>query len=200
MSAGSEQVAQLSVVTPGTWITLDLDPATRTGSIARAVEQHTGSGPSEEPRRAELKAALERVAADAQGQGGVYAALLSDVIEGRPVAASLIVSLRTGSSASAPAGLTRGLIAEGLRRVLDGHGTTEVRELPVGPAVRVRKRVRADVPMAEGLAAEVETVQWFVPLPDGQHLVLLSFSTPTVGLAEPFGELFDAIAATLSWT
>ncbi|MEW6477212.1 MAG: hypothetical protein AB1679_33585 [Actinomycetota bacterium] len=200
MSDAPDQAVQLSVVTPATWITLDLDPATRNDSIARVVQQRIGSGPNEESRRIELRAAFERVMAEAEGQDAVHAALLSDVIEGVPVAASLIVSLREGQSASASAGLNPAVVAQGLRQALDGKGAAEVRELPLGPAVQVRQRVLAQVPVGEGPTAEVETVQWFVPLPDGRHLALLSFSTPNVGLAEPFGKLFDAIAATLSWS
>jgi hypothetical protein len=200
MESSGQPTLQLSVVTPATWFDLDLDPATRAASIARMVEERTGAGPEEAARRVELRAVLERAAADAATQGAVYAALFSDVIEGRPVSGSLVVSLREGQGGAPPAGMGPRVVVEGLRRVLEGQGTVEVRELPIGPAVRVRKRVHGQIAPGEGPVAEVESVQWFVPLPGGQHLALLSFSTPTVGLAEPFGELFDAIAGTLSWT
>ena len=52
----------------------------------------------------------------------------------------------------------------------------------------------------EGAEIEVETVQWFVLHPTGRWLAVLTFSTPNVGLAEAFGEVFDAIAWSLQWT
>jgi hypothetical protein len=42
-------------------------------------------------------------------------------------------------------------------------------------------------------------VQYFVPLPGSTDLVLLSFSTPNLGLADAMVELFDAMAESLQW-
>jgi hypothetical protein len=153
--------------------------------------------------REELARMLENAAADAEAQGAVFAALYSDVLEERPVSASLVVSVQQGKGSPPPADMTRADLAQGLSQVLAGAGSVEVRDLPAGPGVRLRKRVRAPVPGQEAeveVEVEVENVQWFVPFPDGRHLALLAFSTPTLGLAEPFGKLFDAIAGTLRWT
>lgn len=71
-----------------------------------------------------------------------------------------------------------------------------MRWLPAGPAARLRRRQSA--PTTNGQVVPVESVQYFVPLPVGDRLVLLSFSTPCLGLAEAFVELFDTIAETLA--
>lgn len=42
-------------------------------------------------------------------------------------------------------------------------------------------------------------VQYFVPVPGVPSLLVLSFSTPNLPLAEVFVELFDAMAQTLQW-
>lgn len=149
--------------------------------------------------RNELARLLEQAAAAAEAQGAVFAALYSDVLEKQPVSASLVVSIRPGQGMSPPAGSNRSAVAQGISRVLAETGSVEVRDLPAGPGVRLRKRVQAPIP-GEDAEVEVENVQWFVPFPDGTQLALLAFSTPTLGLAEPFGELFDAIAGTLRWT
>jgi hypothetical protein len=184
------------VATPASWHELDLDPSTRRRSIALIVER---SGEMNAVTREELARLLDEAAADAQAQGAVFAALYSDVLEDRPVSASLVVSVREGRGEAAPTGMNRSAVAQGLSRVLEGAGSVEVRDLPVGHAVRLRKRLQAPLPGQEA-KAEVENVQWFVPSPDGRQLALLAFSTPTLGLAEPFGKLFDAIAGTVRWT
>jgi hypothetical protein len=191
------------VVTPATWFDLDLNPATRVASMGRLMESKVAASavrPGKE-ERADLLSLLERTAADAEAAGAVYAAIYSDVLEGRPVSASLIISIVEGRGGPPPPpGTDRAAVAESLGRVLAEAGTVEVRDLPSGPAVRVRKRIQAQATAGEGPVAEAESVQWFVPLPDATRLALLSFSTPTIGLAEPLGELFDAIAGTLSWS
>jgi len=78
---------------------------------------------------------------------------------------------------------------------LDG----EVRQLPVGPAVRVRRR--RSVAVEDGAnPSDVEIVQWYSLHETGRRLATMTFSTPNVGLADEFGEVFDLIAATLRWT
>jgi hypothetical protein len=184
------------IATPASWFDLDLDPGTRNESITRMVQR---SGKRLAPAgRAELAGMLEAAAADAAAQGAVFAALYSDVLEDRPVSASLVVSLRQAEGGSPPAGITQAGVAHALSHVLGRTASTEVRELPSGPAVRLRRRIHGSVPGQE-IRVEVEDVQWFVPSPDGGEVALLAFSTPTLGLAEPFGDLFDAIAGTLRW-
>ena len=39
-----------------------------------------------------------------------------------------------------------------------------------------------------------------MPHESGLRLAVLTFSTPNVGLADEFGEVFDALADTLRWT
>jgi hypothetical protein len=197
---GTTAALRLGVVTPATWFDLDLDPSTRAASMAGLVESRAAGGGVGPAERAELVRLLESTAAAAEAQGAVYAALYSDVLEGRPVSASLVISIVEGRAGPPPPlGTDRAAVAEGVSRLLAGAGAVEVRDLPGGPAVRVRKRIQAQVAPGEGPVAEVENVQWFVPLPGGRHLALLSFSTPTLGLAEALGELFDTIAGTLSW-
>jgi hypothetical protein len=190
-------LASLAVASPASWFDLDLDTATRRESIARAVERTADR--LDALGRDKLARMLEGLAAEAQAQGALFAALYSDVLEERPVSASLVVSIRQGEGGSAPPGMTREGLAQGLSQVLSRSGEVDVRDLAAGPAVRVRTRIQAPIPGQE-TEVEVENVQWFVPFPDGSALALLAFSTPSLGLAEPFGKLFDAIAGTLRWT
>jgi hypothetical protein len=189
--------ASFAIATPASWYELDLNAATRLKSIGGMLARSAGH--LDASARDQLAQLLARSAADAQAQGAVMAAIYSDVLEGRPVSASLVASVKQGKDEPGPRALTPSRVAETLFRGLAGAGFVEMRDLPAGRAVRLRKRIQAPVPGQE-VDVEVENVQWFVPLPDGRQLALLAFSTPSLGLTEPFGELFDAIAGTLRWT
>ena len=80
------------------------------------------------------------------------------------------------------------------------------------PAIAARPALSPPVPLrgpapgrvpAEGESAagpEAEIVTWYVPHESGRRLAVLTFSTPNVGLADEFGEVFDALADTLRRT
>ena len=200
------RVPLLRVAAPASWVQLDLDPRTRAASMQRLVKERAEAFLPAAQFGPELAQALEATVAAAREQGGVFAAVFSTVSDGKPVGASVVVSLipRANASVEVPAGDPRRTLADGLReRYAAPEADVAVVDLPPGPATRVRRRVRAEVPVGSGgptVGAEVEQVQYFVPLPGATHLALLTFSTPNLGLAEPFGELFEAIAGTLTWT
>jgi hypothetical protein len=75
----------------------------------------------------------------------------------------------------------------------------EVVQLPAGRAVRVH--LRPDLPLgASGERARADTVQYFVPVPGGDALLIVSFSTPSLERADELRRRFDAMAATIEWT
>lgn len=197
---------RLRIATPASWLPLDLDPRTREASIARLVAERAEASPETAHLGPELARMLEAATAEAQQRGGVFAAVYSTESEGRPVGASVVVSLVSAERKlePPPVGDPRRVLAEGLRERYAGpDADTTVVELPCGPATRVRRRLRMEVPVGAGApvaGADVEQVQFFVPLPGATHIALLTFSTPNVGLAEPFGQLFEAMAGTLTWT
>ncbi|MDP8993092.1 MAG: hypothetical protein M3N31_08605 [Actinomycetota bacterium] len=129
----------------------------------------------------------------------MFASLLSDVIEGRPVAASLVVSV-TPAPEEGDGNLQA--LVERLRRSTGSEGgmaRVEVVDLPAGAAVRLRRQMLAEADGAGAEGAVVETVQYFVPVPATASLLVLTFSTPNLPLAEAFVELFDTMAQTLHW-
>jgi hypothetical protein len=198
---GDPGTVEIRVMTPASWIDLDLDPATRAESIDRLLDERAAAGgiDVDPAQRAELAGLLERTAADAQAKGGIFASVFSDVFEGRPVSATLIVSLVAGEGGEPGEEVDRAGLAADLREVLADGAQSEVVQLPAGPAVRTRGHIEVPVGPAGSRTFTVESIQYFVPLPGATHLVLLSFSTPILALADAFAELFDAIAGTLSW-
>jgi len=138
---------------------------------------------------------LEGAVDTAAGHGAVLGYLLLTSGGGKVATASLFVSLvyaigDPGGEVPEPA-----VAAEELAARVQG----EVRDLPAGPGVRVRRRQSAALD-AGGNPSDVEIVQWYALHESGGRLALLTFSTPNVGLADQFGEVFDLIAATLRWT
>jgi hypothetical protein len=182
------------VFVPATWAVLDLDPRTRAGSIALMVEERVGGGPDLRPARRRMLDGLERAVDTAIAQGAVSGYVLLSTVGDKVATASLFVSLidAAGDLGEVP---EPAMAAEVLAARLDG----EVRELPIGPAVRVRRSQPVAVE-EDGSPSDVEIVQWYVLHDTGRRLALLTFSTPNVGLAAQFGEVFDLIAATLRWT
>jgi len=192
---GATAVPTVMVFVPATWSVLDLDPQTRTGSVARLVEEKIGGGSDLSQARRRMTDQLERAVDSAVGQGAVLGYVLLTSGGGKVASASLFVSLvdgvgDPGDQVPEPAAAAGALAAR-----LGG----EVRPLPVGPAVRVRRR-RSVALEDGGNPSDVEIVQWYALHETGRRLATMTFSTPNVGLADEFGEVFDLIAATLRWT
>lgn len=192
------QAVDLRVGVPATWLEIDLDPGTRAASFERLVAARGQAAMAAGMSRAQLVGTLETIASRAEAAGATYAALYSDVIQGVAVSASLVASVVDGNGPPPPPGADATTVAQALQQLLSEQGPAELHALPAGPAVRVTRRL--DAPTPGGGTTPVENIRYFVPLPGLERLVLLEFSTPTLDLAETFGKLFDAIAATLSWT
>ncbi|MFL6078194.1 MAG: hypothetical protein ACJ73S_32935 [Mycobacteriales bacterium] len=99
---------------------------------------------------------------------------------------------------------TAGLAAE-LRERVGGEqlpGVLEIGDVLLGGIPAVRHRTLDTIPsLTPEQGTLVDTVKYFVPVPDGgDKLVLLWFATPTLG---PEGdgmiELMDEVAATFRW-
>ncbi len=185
------------VATPNNWFSLNLDPRSMQRSITRLVEARVAPGPEFEGARRELTEVLRNVAADAAEQGAVHAFMLSDVIAGRPVSASLTCTLTTTAEEPDLEDVSRQLRHAAKGRLRGAEVT--VIDLPAGSAVRSRERRIDDVPEPIARRVEVESLQYFVRVPDTNALLLLSFSTPNLPIADALVELFDAIAGSLEW-
>lgn len=176
LTSGLMAPPRFTLTVPDTWIPLDLDPRTRTESIGRLVEQRLGGDVPVAVRR-ELTASLRQYARQAAASGALYAALMYQEVDGLPLSASLLVAL----AAAAPDG--EGGAAQAL-----GAGAVPFDTL-AGPAVRAYRMDEAGA-----------QTQYALPVPGGGEAVLtLTFATPNLALAQPLGELFDAIARTLDW-
>jgi hypothetical protein len=260
--------ADFRLLTPGNWYVLDLNPVTRTASIARLVEDRFGA--TDDPRlvqaRRELTALLRGAARDAADAGAVYAALMDALVDNTALSASLVAVIgpapvdEDGNVVTDPAALSATLLAAELAAAvetapLDGTsptdpdalpsvdltdavaaqpgrigaagppsangparpddsgaatgtaqpepdeaiGTTEIVELPAGPAVRLRRHTDSGLAGTSGETAKAAETQYFIPIPATDRMLVLTFATPNLGFRVEFEELFDRMAETLQW-
>lgn len=188
----------LRVALPAAWYELDLDPTTRAVSTAELVRRRIGDGtdPDAVRLRRELTARLRRLGRDAAEAGCGYAALYDQVVAGVPLSASLLTTVLPAPRDLTPAALGALLVAS--RAAAAAHRgpatlpAVRAMDLPAGPAARLRLAEAVDgTPALE--------VQYALPAPDGGRIAVLTFATPATAYAEPFEQLFDAVAGTASW-
>lgn len=192
----SPPVEGIRLATPADWFDLDLDPRTSDASIRRLVRDHApGRHPDQVALRRELTELLQRAVREARLQGAVLASVSATIMGDRPVSADLLAAVTPVVGGVDLPALGERLAAE--PGPTEHVREVEVVELPVGPALRVRKGVR---PTVVGREVDTDVVQYFVPVPGGDRLVVLTFSTPIAALADAFAGLFDAIAETLRFT
>lgn len=122
-------------------------------------------------------------------QGGVVLYLSFLEAGGIPLSASLLISRLYERF-------------DGLDAVaaLAGSGEVTLETLPaVGRAARVLRRERTKQSRKLGSEFKDTVVEYFVPVPDRDEVLMLTFSTPLEPIADAMVELFDAVAATLRW-
>lgn len=188
---------QFRIATPADWFDLDLD-SDDPDDLVELVAARSALTREQAAEAGELLEVLAAARAQAVSHGAVFASMLSREVEGEPVSATLLVALRREPGYAAAAGADA--LARRLRRTpSSGPRAVDVVELAAGPSVRTRGRTPARPAGPSGPTIEVDTVQWFVPVPEGDALLVLTFSTPNLALADVFAELFDAMAATVAW-
>lgn len=180
---------------PATWHRLELSEGGREASIDEILEATTKPGSAYDDARSRMRVELEKAAEIGRASGAALAYVYWGAPDGKIASASLFVALV--DAAPPPKGETSPGQAE-LAAALAARYRGEVGRLAVGPAARVRRRGRLPGRTPDG--SEAEIVTWYVPHESGRRLAVLTFSTPNVGLADEFGEVFDALAGTLRWT
>ena len=125
----------VELLVPGTWVPLDLDPATRVRSITGLLDP---AAPPDARRRAQ--ALLEATTYQAVKAGAALAYLFSSVREGKLAAASLLVSVVGAAPGAEETNPGPAAVATALAQRYGG----EAGELPAGPGARVRRRQRVE--------------------------------------------------------
>ncbi len=192
---------------PEHWITVDVadvagDP-NRSGDapeselraqIAAGVDAYVDDQPDLGPAAAWMNDVAGTVIIDAVDRGALAAAVGFETVAGEIAPLAVVVQ---GLAGDQPPDVDS--LADALRvaRPEDINGRdVSVVDLPGGPAVRVHA-ISEGAPGDEGEIVVVEGVDHFIPVPGGTDLLLLSGTTPAVGVGDALLPLFDDIATTV---
>lgn len=184
---------RLVLATPDTWRGLPLgDDAALQRAVASVIAERFRGVDDQPLLRRSAEADLLGRARDARDQGGVEMYLSTELAGGVPLALTLVVSRTT-----LPSG--RSDLAAAARELDDLGAQVAQVELPAGPAVRRRRVATPDLVAAyAGASLDSVLVDYLLAAPDG-GLVLLSFASPLVEVADALAELFEAVASTARW-
>jgi hypothetical protein len=188
---------------PDEFTELDLDPSTSDGWLQRFLDERSARVPGAAAQRARARQVLQSLI-DRHRAAGVFLAAFHIAAGPRPgemVGASLTLAWRE---------LAGGVLVEGLRQYFveedPGPGedlaarAVEVRELPRGPAVRVRSQQQVPVPLTSRRQLTL-AVQYLVPVPEpaATWLAVLTLSTPDTAGVDEFTALADRVAGSLDF-
>ncbi|MGW1213450.1 hypothetical protein ACWD5F_27900 [Streptomyces sp. NPDC002499] len=178
------------LITPGDWYRIPLRPRERREASMSALVKRQFAGVDDQPvLRRKVEEQLRGTAEAGVGQGGVVLYLSFLEAGGIPLSASLLVSHlhQRFDSLDAVAALA-------------GTGEVGVVTLPeAGRAARLLRRQRTKQARKLGSEFEDTVVEYFVPVPDRDEVLMLTFSTPLEPIADAMVGLFDAVAETLRW-
>jgi hypothetical protein len=204
---------------PGDWLTFEPSALAE----RRSVDELVGDRLAELPELAEHREALVTSVADtmarAEDEGVFLTAVMAAVDDaGHPLLANLAIAIGAAPSGQRPdpaaedAGTDADrhappapvsmadLEAEVARADTDDGVTQRAVDsvlLGSGPAVRIARL--SDVPLFDGgPALQTLSVQYFVPVPDGDSVAILSFATPSVGAHLRMQAIFHQIASTFA--
>ncbi len=178
------------LITPEDWYRIPLLPVERREASVSALIKKQFAGVDDQPvlRRQAEEQLLGAAEAGAE-QGGVVLYLSFLEAAGIPLSASLLISRvhRRFDSLDAVSALR-------------GKGEAALVRLPdAGRAARRRRSEKTRESRRLGSEFEDTIVEYFVPVPDQDEVLMLTFSTPLEPIADAMAELFDAVAGTLRW-
>jgi hypothetical protein len=198
-----DTAARFSLRIPETWFEFDVWRATRTGDLARLVDQRLAELPELRPQRALILKSLRQLAEDAERRGAVYCAAAADRIDEYGMLLASLMVFSTGGMLD-PALNTVEAIAAQLTASGPGEGAPDWREVRVidldaGRAVRVRAVSTAASSSTDPPSLPLVSMQTLIPVPGSDAILDVVLTSPQVAFADGLLELFDAISATLAW-
>jgi hypothetical protein len=184
---------------PPVWFEFDVWRATRTGDLARLVDTRIAADERLPAYRGPLLRALREAAEQAERQGAVLCAAMTQP-QDEAVLTALLMAFHT-AGAPDPSDNT----VEAIAAQITAHGRAEGAStwrrvesisIPAGSAVRV-----SGIEAIRFGTREVDCVmmQTLIPAPTGGVLDVV-LTSPQTALAESWLDLFDAISATLAWS
>lgn len=201
--------ADYQLLLPEGWFRVHIAPERREQSVDALVERQFKGIDNAPQIKAQLRQDILRQAARAFDEGGIELYLSLQQAGPFTVPASLLVALALppqGGRLPALDDIAGRLAAEGK----DSREVSVV-EIAAGPALRVREeydpardrpptQTEKDAEKDADYALPSVTLDYQVQVPRAEAILLLTFSTPLVQIADAMVDLFDAVAGSLSWT
>lgn len=189
------------LITPVGWSRIPLADARRDSAIERIVQRQFRGIDNAPHLKSQLRRMLAEEASRAAESNGIELYISNLLMGPVPLESTLITSVLPVGDNGGPdlEELAAGLATDGADRALE---SCEVVELPAGRAVRRASLLNAASESVAGETVEVPAtfvMEFFVPTPVPDRLLLLTFSTLLVPIREAFEKLFDAVAGTVGW-
>jgi hypothetical protein len=183
------------LILPQEWYQIPLAPGARERSVDALVDRQFKGQDDAPVIKQQVRGELLAQAESAFGNNGVELYLSLQAAGPLTIPASLLVTFLPARTV--PAKSLEELADHA--RAGDPEAEVSLEELPSGPAVRVCRREEP----VNGSPDEAEpsvAVDFYLPIPGADDLLLLSFNTPLPAIANALVQLFDAIARSFSWT
>jgi hypothetical protein len=201
VSTPSSAPVEFTLRVPPSWFEFDIWRATRTGDLARLVDDRIATDPRLRPWRGPLLKALREAAEQAERQGAVLCAAMTDPVEGDAVLAAVLTVFSTHGAPDDADNTAEAIAAQITATAPSNGGRTwrhvEIADLAAGRAVRVRG---IDAVRLGDRAHECVVMQTLIPVPDRGGVVDVVLTSSQTQLTEPMLDLFAAISGTFAWT
>jgi hypothetical protein len=192
----------LAIDVPPEWFEIDLVPETRDRSITDLIAERTGQNPPLREHRADLLRLLKQEARRAWDGGVVWCACLAEPIDDSVLLASATLSLIEGpvcAPVTGPEGF-QGILAPLSDKTASYPGDTWRRvtaiKLPLAGEGGRLEGVEDLYGSTPDKVIRSVVMQTFVPIPHANRVAIVTCTSPSIALAEPLLELFDAITST----
>lgn len=184
---------------PGRWFSVDLSSEEATRSSIRTIAREA-IGPADDraPERARVRQQLQQ-AAEAGDRGGARAIMFStEITPGTPLPVTLVVfepdDLRMSPAIGTSADAVLKVMGESLKQIDPAAYETMAKVRGPGvPALRTHRVDLLDEGQLEGIVRLV--VDYWIPVPDSKHVLMVRFSTPLGELENVMRALFDEFIA-----
>lgn len=204
MTALPETGRRFDIRVPPNWFEIDLWRATRTGELARMIDQRISETPAMASYRSVILKFLREVAADAERRGVVFAAAMTEPVDGNRLLVATVLAFVTNGPPDEADNQVEAIAAQITATASAGHGRdrtwrqVRLTDVPAGRCVRVSGVELAQV--GDGRSAECVVMHTLIPVPGAGQVLDLVLSSPQPDLSAPLLDLFDAISGTLTWT
>ncbi|WP_329275813.1 hypothetical protein [Streptomyces sp. NBC_01451] len=197
--------ADYRLLLPEGWFRVDITPERREQSVDALVERQFKGIDNAPQIKAQVRQEMLGQAARAFDEGGIELYLSLQQAGPFTVPASLLIALGLPPQGGHLPALHD--IADRLAAEEKDSREVSVVELAAGTALRVREEydpARDRPPVGAEKEAELAlpsvTLDYQVQVPGAEAILILTFSTPLVQIADAMVDLFDAVAGSLSWT